>query len=121
MVHRVTTNDSEWYNEWQRMTMSGATSDNEWYQWQRVVQWVTTNDNEWQQVTATGTTSDKEWQRVIQGVTASENKCQWVIASSSSGTTNENSTVNDSCAFNEEKRYTTTSRDEWLQLEWLNK
>ena len=40
MVHRVTTSDNEWYNEWQRMT----TSDNKW-------QRVTTSDKEWQRVT----------------------------------------------------------------------
>ena len=36
------------YIEWQRMTMSATTSDNEW---QRMVQRVTTNGNEWQGVT----------------------------------------------------------------------
>ena len=40
----MTTNDNEWYNEWQRMTMN----DNER---QRVVQRVTKRDNEWQWVT----------------------------------------------------------------------
>ena len=54
MVHRVTTSDNEWYNEWQRVIMSGTTSDNEW-------QLVTTSDNEWQRVTKT----DDEWERVI--------------------------------------------------------
>ena len=47
MVHRMTTSDNEWYNEFQRMT----TSNNEW---QRVVH----------QVTTSGTTSDNECQRV---------------------------------------------------------
>ena len=76
----------EWYIEWQRVT----TNDIEWYnKWQRVVQRVTTNDSKWQRVT----TSDKKWQRVIQRVTASDNKWQWVWASDSSGTTNENGTV----------------------------
>ena len=50
----MTTSDSEWYNEWQRIT----TSDNEL---QRVVRWViasgTTSDNEWQRMA----TSDNEW------------------------------------------------------------
>ena len=46
----MTTNDNEWYNEWQLVT----TSDNEW-------QLVTTSDNEWRQVT----TSDSEWQIVV--------------------------------------------------------
>ena len=44
---------------------SGTSSDN---QWQRVVQWVKTNDNERQQMTNNGTTSgatsENEWQRV---------------------------------------------------------
>ena len=70
VVHRVTTSDSEW----QRVTTSGTTSDNEcitsdnecitsdnecitsdneWYnEWQRVVQRVTKNDSELQRVTA---------------------------------------------------------------------
>ena len=39
MVHRVTTSDNEWYNEWQRMTAS----DNER---QQVVQQITSSDNE---------------------------------------------------------------------------
>ena len=68
IVHRVTTSDNEWHNEWQRMTTSGATNDNEW---QRVVQRMTmsgnewynewqrmTCDNEWQQMT----TNENEWQ-----------------------------------------------------------
>ena len=45
----MTTNDNEWYNEWQRVATSNIKSDNEW-QW--VVQKVTTNDSEWQRVTA---------------------------------------------------------------------
>ena len=65
VVHRVTTSD----NECQRVTTSGTTSDNEWY-------------NKWQRVTASNTTSDKD-----------DNKRQWVTASDSSGTTNENGTV----------------------------
>ena len=36
----MTTNDNEWYNEWQRMRKSDK-------EWQRMVQRVTTNDNEW--------------------------------------------------------------------------
>ena len=48
MVQRVTTND----NDWQGMTTSGTTGDNEWYnKWQRVTTRSTTSDNEWQQVT----------------------------------------------------------------------
>ena len=66
--------------------MSGTSSDNEW-------QRMATSDNEWQRVTASGTASDKEWQRVIQRVTTSDKKWQWVTLSDSSGTTNENGTV----------------------------
>ena len=62
MVHWVTTND----NEQQRVTTSGTTSDNKWY---------------------------NEWQRVIQRVTTSDNKWYWVTESDSSGTMNENGTV----------------------------
>ena len=29
VIHRVATNGNEWCNEWQRMTTSGTTSDNE--------------------------------------------------------------------------------------------
>ena len=29
--------------------------------------------------------------------------------------------MGDCRAFNDKNRYTTTSRDPWLQLEWLNK
>ena len=50
----MTTNDNEWYSEWQRI----PTSDNEW---QRVVQRVTTSDNKWQWLTASdssGTTNE---------------------------------------------------------------
>ena len=42
------------YNDCQRVT----TNDNEWYkQWQRVVQRMTMNDSEWQRVR----TNDNEW------------------------------------------------------------
>ena len=49
-----------------------------------------------------------------------------MTTSDSSGTTNgkRRSTLQrmDDChPFNGENRYTTTSRDGWLQLEWLNK
>ena len=47
----------EWYNEWQWVTKSGTTSDNEW-------QRVTTNDNEWQSVINQVTANDQEWHRV---------------------------------------------------------
>ena len=70
--------EDEWYLGWQRVTMSDATTENEW-QWvtmngnewhQRVVQWVTTRttkDSNWQLVTMT----DNEWQRVVQRITTS--------------------------------------------------
>ena len=97
------------------MTTSGTTSDNKWYnEWQRVAQ----------QVTTSGTTSDNEWQRITASGTTSDNKWQWVTPSDSSGTMNENAIV----YFKEwmiaiafKNRYTTTSRDGWLQLEWFNK
>ena len=87
----MTTSDNEWYNEWQRMT----TSDNEWY---------------------------NEWQRVA----GSDNKWQLVTVSDSSGTTNKIGTVHFkkwiiSILSMTKIRYTTTSRDGSLQLEWLNK
>ena len=70
----MTTNDNEWY-EWQRMTPTGTTSENEW---QRVTKSGTSDEwYEWQRMTTIGTTSDKEWQRLIQRVTASDNKWQW--------------------------------------------
>ena len=106
---RMTTRDNEWYNEWQRMT----TSDSEW---QRMVQRITTS----------GATSDKEWQRVIQRVTASDKQIvmsdsewqqwynQWKLQSTLQR-------MNDYRLFNDKNKYTTTSRDGWLQLEWLNK
>ena len=68
------------YKEWQRVTTSCTTSDNEW-------QLVTTNDNEcyneWQQVIRSGITSDYEWQWVItndnkkQKMTMTMNGSQW--------------------------------------------
>ena len=80
-------------NEWQRM----ATSDNEWCsEWQR----MTTIDNKWQRVTTNG----NEWQRVravVQLMKTSKNG--WLPS------------------FEWQKRCATTSRDGWLQLEWLNK
>ena len=59
IVYKLT---DEWYIQWQRMTSSGTTNDNDWYnKWQRVVQNITTNDNEWQKMKM----SDSEWQRAI--------------------------------------------------------
>ena len=46
-----TISENEWQQMLQRMTTSGITSDNEWYNvWKGVVQWMT----------ASGTTSDCE-------------------------------------------------------------
>ena len=123
----MTTSDNEWYNEWQRMTTSGTTSDNEWQrvttsdnEWQQVI----TNDNEWQRVEW-----NNKWQRVAVSNTTSDNEWQQMAMSDSKwqqwyNVWKRHSTLQrmDDCrAFNEKNRYTTTSRDVWLQLEWLNK
>ena len=63
IVHKKT---DEWYIEWQRVTTSGTTSDNEW-------QRVTANDNEWYNEWQRVTKSDREWQRVVQRVTIPAN------------------------------------------------
>ena len=60
---RMTTSDSEWYNDWQRMAMSGTTSG-------------TTNDKEWQQMTKT----DNEWYNEWQQVATNDIEWQWVTA-----------------------------------------
>ena len=72
MVHRVTTSgttsDNEWYNELQRITtvvhndwQRMITSDNKWCnKWQR----VTTNDNKWYNEWQRVTTGDIEWREV---------------------------------------------------------
>ena len=85
-------------NEWQQMT----TSDNEWYNdWQRMTRSNTTSDNEWQQIAMSGS----KWQQWYN---------QWKRHSTLQGM--------DECRhFNDKNRYITTSRDGWLQLEWLNK
>ena len=88
------TSDNEWYNEWQGVT----TNDNEW---QRVVQQVTKSDNEWQQIVM----SDSEWQ-------------QWYNQWKRHSTLQR---MDDCRPFNDKNRYSTTSKDGWLQLEWLNK
>ena len=42
-----TSNDNEWYNEWQQVTVNG----NEWYnEWYNERQRMTTSDNDWQWV-----------------------------------------------------------------------
>ena len=68
MTANGTTNDIEWYNEWQRVIQRVTTGDNEQYsKWQR----VTTSDNErqrltkdgngWQRMTASDKTNEYEW------------------------------------------------------------
>ena len=97
MVQRVTTSATMNENEWQRMT----TNDNEWCnKWQRVTRSNTTSDKEWKQIAM----SDSEWQQWYN---------QW----------KRHSTLQrmDNCRpFNDKNRYSTTSKDGWLQLEWLN-
>ena len=69
-------NDSEWHNEWQRMTMSGTTNDNDWYEWQ----WMRKSDNKWERLT----TNDNEWQRVTAHGKTNKNSTvhfnEWMIA-----------------------------------------
>ena len=70
----MTTNGNEWYNEWQRVIMSGTTGD---YKWQR----VTTSDNEWQRVTANDneeTENSDEWQRMTASAITNENEWECV-------------------------------------------
>ena len=59
----------ELYIEWQRVTPTGTTSDNEWKR-------VTTNDNEcyneWQQVVQRVTANDNEWYNEWQRMTKSD-------------------------------------------------
>ena len=105
---QMTTSDNEWYNDWQRMTMSDnewqrmTTSDHEWCnKWQRMTRSNKTSDNKWQQIAMSGS----KWQQWYN---------QWKRHSTLQGM--------DECRhFNDKNRYITTSRDGWLQLEWLNK
>ena len=90
--------------------MSGTTSDNEW---QRVTTSGTTSDNEWQRVTASGTTSYKEWQRMAMSGSKWE---QWYSEWKRHSTLQR---IDDYHHSNDKKRCTTTSRDGWLQLEFL--
>ena len=105
-----TSSDSKWWRVVQRVTTSGTTSGNKWYnEWQRVVQRVTTSgtksSNEWQRVTANMAISDSEWQ-------------QWYNKWKRHSTLQK---MYDCRPFNDKNRYTSTSRNGWLQLEWLNK
>ena len=105
---RMTANDNEWQGTVQRVTTSGTTSDNEWQQ-------VATNDSKWQRVVHRVTTSDKEWQRMAMSDSEWE---QWYSEWKWHSTLQR---MIDCHHFNDKKRYTTTSRDVWLQLEWLDK
>ena len=63
----MTTKGSEWYNECQRMTASGITSENKWKQ-------AAMNGNEWQQVTTTVmATSVTEWNTAMLGFKVKQN------------------------------------------------
>ena len=111
-----TSSDNEWYNEWVRVVQRVTTSDNKWYnEWQR----MTTSDNEWckkwQRVTTSNTTSDKKWQQIAM---SDREWQQWYNQWKRHSTLQR---MDDCRPFNDKNRYTTTSRDGWLQLEWLNK
>ena len=117
-----TTSDNEWQrvttigttsdNEWQRVTSSGTTSDSEWYnEWQR----MTTSDNQWQRVTPSNATSDSEWQQIAMSDSEWQ---QWYNQWKQYSTLQQ---TDDRRIFIDKNRYTTTPRDGWLQLEWLNK
>ena len=108
MVHQVTTSDKEW----QRVTTNGTTSYKEWL---GVTTSGTTNDSEWQRMKTSGTTSGKEWQRMAM---SDKEWGQWYSEWKRQSTPQR---MDDCHHFNDKKIYTTTSRDGWLQLEWLNK
>ena len=122
----VTINDNEWQPMAQWVTTSGTASDNEWYnEWQRMTT-STTSVNEWRvttsgtasdKMTASNTTSDNEWQQMAMSDNAWQ---QWY----NEWTRHSTLQRMDDCRaviFNDKNIYTTTSRDGWLQLEWLNK
>ena len=84
----------------------------EWYiEGQR----VTANDNEWQRVVQRVKMSDKEWQRMAMSDSKWE---QWYSKWKRHSALQR---MDDCHHFHDKKRYTATSRDGWLQLEWLNK
>ena len=57
LVKIVSKKTGKWYIKWHRVTTSGTTSDNRWYnEWQR----MKTIDNEWKQVVQRTATSDNE-------------------------------------------------------------
>ena len=91
-------NTDEWYIEWQRVT----TNNNEWY-------------NEWERMTASDTASDNKWQQIAMRESEWQ---QWYNERKRHSTLQRM----DHChPFNDKNRYTTTSSDGWLQLEWLDK
>ena len=57
---------------------SGTSGENEWQQWQRGEQRVTTNDNEWYNEWKRAV---NEWQRVVQRMATSDSKWQRVTMS----------------------------------------
>ena len=96
----------EWYIECQWMTTSGTTNDNEWYN-----EWY----NEWQRVTASDITNDNKWQQMAMSETEWQ---QWYNKWKRHSTFQR---MDDCHPFSDKNRYTTTSRDGWLRLEWLDK
>ena len=95
----------------------GSSSDNEW---QRVVQQMiasgTTNDNEWQQMKM----CDSEWYNEWQKMTMSDSEWQSGTTSKSGTFTSKKKKMDYCNSFYKENTYT-TSRDEWLILESLNR
>ena len=69
----MTTNDNEWQQVIQGVTMSGTMSDSKW-------QRVTMSDNEWERVT----TNDTKWHRVTKSGTTNKSSTlyfkEWMIA-----------------------------------------
>ena len=126
----------EWYIEWQRVTTSGTTNDNEWQrmttndnEWQRVAMSGTTNGNEWQRMTTSDNEWCNKWQRVTTSNTTSDNEWQQIAMSDREWQQWHNQwkwhstlqRMDDYRSFNNKNRYTITSWDGWLQWEWLKK
>ena len=76
MVHHVTTNDSECQRVVQRMATSDkTTNNNEWYnEWQQVRTSGTASENKWYYKWQQMTTSNSKWQRVIKQMNTNESK-----------------------------------------------
>ena len=104
--------ENHWFRSFIKRQTSGTSSDN---QWQGMTTSGTTSDSEWHWMTTSGTTSDKEWQRMAMS------DSEWEQCYSEWKWHNTLQRMDDCHHFNNKKRYTTTSRDGWLQLEWLNK